>query len=60
MKVQLALCLAVSIATVAATHRHQTSAPRSFLYFVKEKMENICLEIRNLKEDLKECCDQKG
>ena len=60
MKVQLALSLVVSIASVAATHRHRSSSSRSVLSFVKENMGNICLEINHLKQTLKECCDQKG
>ena len=58
MKVQLALSLVVSIASLAATHRHRSSSPRSVLSFIKEKMGNMCLEINHLKQNLKECYDQ--
>ena len=71
MKALFALCLAVSIAPVAATHTHQasvsrsthinqSSAPRSFLFYFKEKMRNVCLEIEEMKKKINECCNQAG
>ena len=72
MKALLVLCLAVcfTIAVAAAhkqqssapriTHRRQSSTPRSFLIYVKEKMTNVGVEITELKEEIDGCCNQEG
>ena len=71
MKDLLGLCLAVSLAAVGTAHRHQSSVQRSttrhqssaargFLFFVKEKMRNVGLEITEVKEKINDCCDQAG
>ena len=72
MKAPLGLCLAVSLTVMAAAHRHkstapprssntiQSSAPRGFLFYVKERMKSVCLEITELKEKMKDCCSQAG
>ena len=60
MNVLLALCLAVYITTAAATYGDQSSVPRSFPSYVKQRLGNICHQIERIKQDVKQCCEQKG
>ena len=62
MKILLhvSLCLAVSITAVLATPRHRSSVNRGFPFYVKEKLGNVCLEIRKVKQEVDRCCNQKG
>ena len=62
MNIQLIryLCLAMSVGAVAATHRHQTSAPRSFYHYLQEKTRNVWHEIFDMKTQIQECCNPAG
>ena len=62
MNIQLILylCLAMSVGAVAATHSHQTSAPKSFYHYLQEKTRSVRHEIFDMKTQIQECCNPAG
>ena len=62
MKILLILCLAVSImSAVAGTRfRPMSSARRSFLSYIGEKVRNLREEITEPKQQVHDCCSQEG
>ena len=42
------------------THMNQSSAARSFLLYVREKMANVGFEITEIRDKIDDCCNQAG
>ena len=62
MKILLIMCFAVSIMSVVAGTRYRpmSSARRSFLSYIGEKVRNVSEEITELKQQVHDCCSQEG
>ena len=62
MKILLILCVAVSIMSAVAGTRYRpmSSARRSFLSYIGEKVRNVREEITELKQQVHDCCSQEG
>ena len=43
-----------------STHTNQSSAARSFLLYVREKMANVGIEITEIRDKIDDCCNQAG